>query len=103
MTDQYNQPGDSIVCKMNETEELTVTSVEGDGTNLEVGDKLYTQMGRYFTPSNTRAHPIENGDGRWISVKKQSADGDSKGICKLRVDDGLHVNALNEKSYIEAE
>jgi hypothetical protein len=99
----YNQPNDSIVCKMNETKELTVKAVNGDGTNLEVGDKLYPQMGKYFNPSNLNAHPIESGDGRWISVRKQSSDGEYKGICKLRVDDGLHVSATNEKSYIEAE
>lgn len=54
-----------------------------------------------FNPSKMN-QPYKNIGGGWISVTKRSKDGDFKGLCKLRVDDGLHINAEGHRSYIEA-
>lgn len=97
----YNRPNDSVEVPQG-TSRLQVTSVDGAGTNLETGDILTPQMSP-FSPSNRSAHPAEDGDGRWISVQKTGPDGNTKGLCKVRVDDGMIVNALGERAHITAE
>lgn len=80
-------------------ESLTVTEVSGQ-CHVEVGDQLVPQVGSTFTPSERKAHPESDG-GEWVSVSKVR-DGEYAGSCKVRVGDGLTIDALSQKSYIKA-